>query len=201
MLRPISYIVIALAMIAGCFKEPVSASKTVDPRSYVYLSDRNLTNLDGELELFTPDRKVIYVNLDRNRLSSFPDILSTLSNLKWLRLNSNNLSELPALDNLTELRRIYLRDNNFSSVPEALKDLPKLNDIDLSGNPIGEIPDWLAEKKGLENLSFTKTQITSLPEDLGAWKSLISLQLGELRLSAEEMARIRAALPKTAIVF
>ena len=86
-------------------------------------------------------------------------------------------------------------------MPETLKDLPALTDIDLSENPLTEVPRWLAEKKGLENLSFSGTQIAALPDDLSAWRSLLSLQLGGLRLSAAEMARIRAALPKTAIVF
>jgi hypothetical protein len=43
--------------------------------------------------------------------------------------------------------------------------------------------------------------VKKLPENLEAWKSLQSLQLGELDISSEEMARIRKALPKTAIVF
>ena len=102
---------------------------------------------------------------------------------------------------LANLRRIYLKNNRFTSVPETLKDLPSLTDIDLSGNPISEVPAWLAQKTGLKNISFTRTMIQKLPEDLSAWQTLQSLQLGELNLSAEEMARIRKALPKTAIVF
>ena len=86
-------------------------------------------------------------------------------------------------------------------MPETLKDLPSLTDIDLSGNQIKDIPAWLAAKKGLKNLSFSRTRVTKLPEDVSAWKSLTSLQLGELSLSAAEMARIREALPNVAIVF
>ena len=43
--------------------------------------------------------------------------------------------------------------------------------------------------------------VTKLPENLDAWKSLQSLQLGDLSISPEEMARIRKALPNVAIVF
>ena len=82
-----------------------------------------------------------------------------------------------------------------------LKDLPELTDIDISGNPVDEIPLWLAEKRGLKNLSFSRTHIKGLPKNLDAWKTLKSLQLGDLSLSAEEMARIRKALPDVAIVF
>ena len=86
-------------------------------------------------------------------------------------------------------------------MPETLKDLPALTDIDLSGNPVKEVPQWLAEKKGLKNLSFSRTQVTNLPANLEAWTSLQCLQLGDLNISAAEMARIRAALPNVAIVF
>ena len=43
--------------------------------------------------------------------------------------------------------------------------------------------------------------MTALPQNLEAWSTLQSLQLGELALSALEMARIRKALPNVAIVF
>ena len=64
-----------------------------------------------------------------------------------------------------------------------------------------EIPAWLVEKKGLKNVSLSRTHVTKLPENLDAWKSLKSLQLGDLNISAAEMARIRKALPDVAIVF
>lgn len=183
-----------LVALAGCFKEPKPAYKTVDPTSRVYLSDRGLVDLP---EI---NKKAVYLNLDRNSLGNV-DRLADFAELKWLRLNSNTLSSLPDLSKLTKLRRIYLKANRFESVPDTLKDLPSLTDIDLSSNPISEIPDWLAKKPGLLHLSFTRTRINRLPNDLSAWKSLKSLQLGELHLSAEEMSRIRRALPNVAIVF
>ena len=124
-----------------------------------------------------------------------------MTELKWLRLNDNKLATLPDLKGLVKLRRIYLRNNEFEAVPETLKDLPALTDIDLSGNSVKEVPQWLAEKKGLKNLSFSRTKVTKLPANLEAWASLQCLQLGDLNISAAEMARIRAALPNVAIVF
>ena len=94
-----------------------------------------------------------------------------------------------------------MKNNRLDKVPETLKDLPSLTDVELSGNPIKEIPEWFVQKAGLKNVSLSRTMITKLPADLSGWASLQSLQLGELRLSAEEMARIRKALPNVAIVF
>ena len=184
----------ALAAAAGCFDEPTPARKSVPPESRVYMSDRGLT------EVPAVNAKADYLNLDRNQLTNV-EAVATLTGLKWLRLNDNRLAALPDLKALVNLRRIYLKNNRFAEVPATLKDLPALTDIDLSGNPIREVPAWLAEKKGLKNLSFSHTQVTALPPNLEAWSTLQSLQLGELALSAFEMARIRKALPNVAIVF
>ena len=178
----------------GCFNEPEPAYKTVPAENRVYLQEKGLKAFPEVTA--TAD----YLNLDRNQLESVAGV-ENLKGLKWLRLNENRLASLPDLSALVNLRRIYLRDNKFTAVPETLKDLPVLTDIELSGNPIKTIPDWLAAKQGLLFLSFNRTQVTALPADLSAWKSLKALQLGELNLSAEEMARIRAALPDVAITF
>ena len=193
---------IPASILAGWFNEPIPAYKQVPKEARIYLQDRNLKDLKQVQELFKVGDIIDYVNLDRNELEVFPEELLSLKGLKWLRLNGNKLTQIPSLDNLENLRRIYLRDNNLTAVPEGLKNLPRLTDIDLSGNSqIKEVPEWLAKKEGLEHLSFSRTSIIRLPEDLSAWKSLKSLQLGELQMSLNEMARIRAALSETAIVF
>lgn len=192
-------VAIALAA-AGCFNEPTPATVTVPEGARLYLQDRALRDLSSCRELLKPEL-VDYVNLDRNELEEFPAELSTLTGLKWLRLNRNKLSSLKDVSPLVNLRRIYLKGNRFTSVPEELKALPALTDVDLSQNPITEVPDWLVAKKGLENVSFTETLLKKLPDDLSGWESLTSLQLGGLRLAPDEMARIRRALPKVTIVF
>ena len=191
--------VLAAIFAAGCFHEPVPAYKTVPEGARVYFSNHKLKDLSVESTKWNP-AVVDYLNLDRNELTNVSEV-ARFAELKWLRLNYNRLAELPDLRPLTKLRRIYLRANRFAEVPATLADLPALTDVELSHNPISEVPEWLAKKPGLKNLSFSHTKITKLPEDLSAWETLQSLQLGGLAISAEEMARIRKALPKVAIVF
>ena len=193
--------IVALALAAaGCFNEPTPASATVPEGARLYLQDKALRDISSCRDLLKPEL-VDYVNLDRNELEEFPAELTTLTGLKWLRLNRNRLSTLPDLSPLVNLRRIYLKGNRFTAVPEALKSLPALTDVDLSQNPISEVPAWLVEMKGLENVSFSDTLVKKLPEDLSGWRNLTSLQLGGLKIPADEMARIRVALPKVTIVF
>ena len=183
-----------IVLLSGCFNEPEPAYKSVPAENRVYLSDKGLKAVPAVAVAAD------YLNLDRNQLEK-ADGVEKLTELKWLRLNDNKLATLPDLKGLVKLRRIYLRNNEFEAVPETLKDLPALTDIDLSGNSVKEVPQWLAEKKGLKNLSFSRTKVTKLPANLEAWTSLQCLQLGDLNISAAEMARIRAALPNVAIVF
>ena len=202
-LRRLASVICLLApvlVLSGCFNEPEPAYKSVPAEQRVYLKEKGLGDLSSSASALAAGKAIDYLNLDRNKLTNVDEVVS-LTGLKWLRLNGNSLAALPDMKPLVNLRRIYLRDNRFETVPETLKDLPSLTDIDLSGNQIKDIPAWLAAKKGLKNLSFSRTRVTKLPEDLSAWKSLTSLQLGELSLSAAEMARIREALPNVAIVF
>ena len=186
--------------LGGCFDEPEPAYRTVPKEARVYLSDKGFGDLSGCAAALAAGAKIDYLNLDRNALTNV-DPVAKLTGLKWLRLNGNRLTSLPDLKGLTSLRRIYLANNRLSAVPETLKDLPSLTDVELSGNPIDTVPAWLAEKPGLKNISLNRTRVTSLPKDLSAWRSLSSLQLGDLSVSAEEMARIRKELPNVAIVF
>ena len=192
-LFPFFFFLFAFCLV-GCFNEPEPAYKSVPAENRVYLSDKGLKAVPAV------NPKADYLNLDRNELTNVSAVAS-LAELKWLRLNDNKLAALPDLKALVNLRRIYLKGNRFTAVPETLKDLPALTDVDLSVNPIKEVPAWLAEKKGLKNLSFSRTMVTKLPENLDALKALQSLQLGDLSISPEEMARIRKALPNVAIVF
>ena len=219
-LASIALVFAAVCLFAGCYEEPVSAEKTVPAEHRVYLKKMNLselnaklvfemgrvfdsawTNLSSLVESFDP-KSLDYLNADYNSITNVDGVLAFTS-LKWLRLNHNKLTDLPDLSPLKNLRRIYLKGNLFSKVPETLKSLPALTDIDLSDNPmLSEIPVWLARKEGLEHLSFSRTKIKQLPENLSAWRSLKTLQLGDLmEMLPAELDRIRAALPKTAVVY
>ena len=124
----------ALLAVAGCFDEPVPASRTVPAENRIWLTEKGLADLSAQTLAPAAD----YLNLDRNQLTNVAPV-AALKALKWLRLNDNRLEQLPDLKGLSNLRRIYLKNNRFKAVPETLKDLPQLTDIELSGNPIGAI--------------------------------------------------------------
>lgn len=212
----------ALAAVAGCFKEPEPAAKTVDPATRVYLKSASEKTFSAELLLregraftekegYVPLSSLVskvepssidYLNLDGCGFTNV-DALVSFTSLKWLRLNENAIETLPAgFSELKKLRRLYLRGNPLKDVPEAVMGMDSLATLDISGTDISSIPGWLAAKKGLEHLQFSRTGIKKLPDDISAWKSLKSLQMGDIQgLEEEEMRRIRETLPETAVVF
>ena len=57
-----------------------------------------------------------------------PDLtMEEMTNLKWLYLNNNNLTSIPqSIGYLTNLQTLYLSNNNLTSIPSSLLNKDKL---------------------------------------------------------------------------
>ena len=84
---------------------------------------------------------------------NIPTDIGTLSKLKHLLLNENQLSgHLPSsITQLTNLETLILDYNNLTSLPN-LSTLTNLEILRIEGNsfPSGPIPDWFYELRNLE---------------------------------------------------
>ncbi len=147
----------------------------------LWLADNALMLLPEEATSWT---QLTYLNLDRNLLSELPDLSRT--KLRWVRLNKNRLSLLPPLPETVET--LTVADNNlqaFYSKPRALRSLT------LAGNPLTQVAETLGV--GLEWLDLSRTHLTKLPHNLEGWQSLKVLNLAQCPLSEAEKTRIEAA--------
>ena len=88
---------VSLMLLAGCFKEPTPGYKVLPEGSQVYLSGKGLKDLSSESAALALGDRINYLNLDRNAFDVLPPEIPALTGLKWLRLNENNLSALPAI--------------------------------------------------------------------------------------------------------
>ena len=179
-------------LLAGCFDEPEPAYKSVPEGARIYLKEQGLADLKGQS---FDASKIDYLNLDRNRLASLPDALPT--GLRWLRLNGNALSSLPeSIGALVDLRRIYLNDNALEALPASFGALKALEDVALAGNRLTAFPAVLVSLPHLRNLDLRGNgSITELPPDIGDMKALRTLTLTGCRLPKEERDRIRNFQP------
>lgn len=118
-------------------------------------------------------------------LTHFPEEIFTLADtLEILDLSGNELSSLPDdLYRLSNLRILFCSNNRFTALPDCLGQCPKLEMIGFKSNQIVQVspaslPDitrWLI---------LTDNQITALPEDFGRLSRLQKLALAGNRLVA-----------------
>lgn len=106
--------------------------------------------------------------LGGNSLRKFPSGLRQLAiELTELYLESNNLTTLPeSMGNLVNLRVLSLPNNRISSLPLTLRSCRHLWFLDLRWNRLGSIPDCIFELGQLRTLWLQKNLINYIPSDI-----------------------------------
>ena len=111
-----------------------------------------------------------------------------LSNLEWLALSANDLSELPegVFDDLSSLERLTLSSNDLSALPEGVfNDLSSLEILTLYSNDLSALPEGVFDDlTNLERLDLSGNDFSTLPE--GVFDDLTNLK--QLSLSGNDLS-------------
>jgi Leucine-rich repeat (LRR) protein len=119
--------------------------------------------------------------------------VSTLTRLRELHLEFNQITDLSGLEKLPELRLLSLRSNGsitpemvsaiatrstlrqlwvghcgLTEVPDAFRDLEQLEEIYIFGNPLTAIPDWLPAMPNLKRLGLVNAATDATKDELRA---------------------------------
>lgn len=111
-----------------------------------------------------------------------------LEHLTSLRLNNNNLTELPSSISETSLTELNLQGNQLKKIPPALC-LPgsrisgTLKHLNLGHNKISHLPENMETLKKLNSLLLAKNLVSILPWSIGKMASLKVLNLRENKLA------------------
>ncbi|KIP94904.1 NEL-type E3 ubiquitin ligase domain-containing protein [Pseudomonas fluorescens] len=137
-----------------------------------HLSMRNMEQDDDIVYFLKSFKQLESLELDNNKITRLPEVLSYMPRLKrlslpgnklklteqtlaklnrlravrYLNLDSNPLGATPDVSQMTDLRRLTLRETGITELPEGLNNAAHIEWMDLSKNQIRELPDWLFEK-------------------------------------------------------
>ncbi|MEW6278912.1 MAG: leucine-rich repeat domain-containing protein [Candidatus Eremiobacterota bacterium] len=104
------------------------------------------------------------LDLSFNDLTSLPE-LPCLKNLRALRLSANRLAEVPAdLERATRLEVLTLRGNLLERVGPVLPRLVRLKRLDLADNRLTDV-EGLGRLANLEDLELSDNMLQRLPSD------------------------------------
>ncbi|MFA6188816.1 MAG: leucine-rich repeat-containing protein kinase family protein [Sulfuricurvum sp.] len=136
-------------------------------------------------EIFELADTLEILDLSHNALTSIPEDISRLTNLRIAFFSYNRFVKLPSFrgcENLTMLgfkgnvienfnedilphsiSWLILTDNKLKSLPRSIGKLHKLQKFPLAGNQIKRLPDEMAACQNLELLRLSANQLTEIP--------------------------------------
>lgn len=109
----------------------------------------------------------LYLQSPVHEIPNNIDVLSGLTSLN-INLVGGTISTLPdSIANLKELKILSLANNNFQTFPLIVLQLPKLEDLVLDNSSIKEIPDTITNiSSHLKFLSMKNNQLVKVPETI-----------------------------------
>jgi Leucine-rich repeat (LRR) protein len=108
-------------------------------------------------------------------LTSLPDSIRKLTNIKSLFLGRNALQTVPDwIADLKSLEVIDLFENNLKTLPDSICTLPSLQKLVLNNNQLKELPERIGSIKSLLYLEILKNPLESLPTSLRQFADMYS---------------------------
>ncbi|MBC7877562.1 MAG: hypothetical protein H7Y59_10360 [Anaerolineales bacterium] len=123
-----------------------------------------------------------------NNLSSLPNEIGKLKNLRILDISNNKLTSLPqSISQLQRLTELELYQNLFMIVPEPISQLTNLETLRLGSNQLTSVPEWIGQLINLKALIINRSQIQELPISLAQLKNLRQVFFGYNNVIPEEL--------------
>ena len=139
------------------------------PREIFDLADSlEVLNLSGNALSSLPDdlhrlRQLRVIFCSNNRFTELPAVLGRCTQLQMVGFKSNQIRHVPAAALPPRLRWLILTDNQIDTLPAALGQCSQLQKLMLAGNRLRQLPPELAQCQRLELLRISANPLDGLP--------------------------------------
>lgn len=131
-------------------------------------------------------KKITKLDLSNQNLTSFPDYVFKMTNLRKLILHNNHISKIPPqIKALSKLMVLDLSNNELSTIGYQVLKLPKLKILNLCYNQIVCLPNGIKEV-GIKQLLLSNNRLSRL--NIGGFRKLerLTINNNELNIVALE---------------
>ena len=130
------------------------------------------------------NKRLIYLYLDKQSITTLPYNLGDLNKIEVLSFNHNQLTLLPeSLGDLSALVGLAVENNQITSLPESIWKLNNLMELHCSQNRIKNLPESIGKLENLQRLQISNNKLFSLPESIGTLTRLEYLDVSKNQMT------------------
>jgi len=176
-MKQILLICAVVTLVGGCGGKPLISDPIVEKaiREELKKPTGELTKADLE--------KVTLLILSYTELTEVPKELENLTQLRKLYLWNNKLTDVKGLEKFTKLERLNLSGNQLTELPKGLEKLTQLRSLHLGSNKLTDVKD-LEKLTQLTTLSLNANKLTDVPKELAKLTQLRKLELHNNKLTS-----------------
>lgn len=145
------------------------------------LSSLHLTTLP---ESITQLKQLRELEVNNNPLRALPDFIWQLTNLESLNISDTGLGTLSeSVGKLTRLGALFASRNELTTLPESIGQLSQLKFLTLGANKLNRLPSSMGQCTQLEYLDIANNPLKELPEFIRLLTKLRTLHVWKTRLT------------------
>lgn len=141
------------------------------PENFSKSSFYDISIVNTGLKSFPKDfekaRNLVSFTIINSKLTEIPARLSEMSQLTYVELRGNEISEFPAVlaEKWQSLTSLQLANTKISTLPDNFFEMKKVTTFDLSDNPsLSSLPNKRGDKTFMGNLFLDRCGFTAIPE-------------------------------------